>query len=68
MEQVARRYWFVEKNLESGPHRLAFWWSMLGKLLILLVSSHPDRDEALCGFMRGIRTVWRRDHALLRSE
>ncbi|MFB6247605.1 MAG: glycosyltransferase family 2 protein [Salinibacter sp.] len=66
-ERVARRYWFVEKNLGSGPHRLAFWWSMLGTLLILLVSSRRDRDEALCGFLRGLRTVWHRDHDLLRS-
>jgi len=68
LERVVRRYWFVEKNLGSASHRLAFWWSMLGKLLILLVSSHPDRDEALRGFLRGVRTVWRRDHPLLRSE
>ena len=67
-ERVARRYWFVEKNLGSGPHRLAFWWSMLGKFLILLVSSHPDRNEALHGFLRGIQTVWRRNHSLLRPE
>jgi hypothetical protein len=65
--RVVRRYWFVEKNLGSASHRLAFWWSMLGKLLILLVSAHPDRDEALRGFLRGLWTVWRRDHPLLRS-
>jgi GT2 family glycosyltransferase len=61
-------YWFVEKNLGSTPNRLAFWWGMLGKFLILLASSHPDRNEALRGFLRGIQTVWHRDHPLLRSE
>lgn len=67
-ERVVRRYWFVEKNLGTPVHYTAFWWSMLGKFFILLVSTNSDRDEALRGFLRGVRAVWRRDHALLRSE
>ena len=65
--RVVRRYWFVEKNLGSALNRLSFWWSMLGKFFALLVSTTPDRDEALRGFLRGLRTVMHRDHDLLRS-
>jgi len=65
---VIHRRWFVEKNLSSVSDQLAFWWSMLGKLLILLVSTHPNRDEALLGFLRALRVIGRRDHPLLRSD
>jgi GT2 family glycosyltransferase len=67
LERVVRRYWFVEKNLGSALNRISFWWSMLGKFFALLVSTTPDRDEALRGFLRGVRTVLHRDHDLLRS-
>jgi len=62
---LIHRRWFVEKNLSCASHRIAFWWSMLGKFLILLVSTAPDRDEALRGYLQGLRTIWRGDHALL---
>lgn len=65
---AVHRFWFVEKNLDTLPCRLAFWWSMLGKLIILLVTFHPDRDAALRGFLRGLRATWVRDHELLRGE
>jgi len=65
--RVVRRYWFVEKNLGSALNRISFWWSMLGKFFALLVSTTPDRDEALRGFLRGVRTVLHGDHDLLRS-
>jgi len=67
-ERVVRRYWFVEKNLGTPTHHAAFWWSMLGKLLILLLSTSPKRNEALRGFGEGIRAIWHRDHALLRPD
>jgi len=67
-ERVVRRYWFVEKNLDAPTHYAAFWWSMLGKFLILLASTTPDRNEGLRGFLRGLRAVRRRDHDLLHSE
>ena len=64
-ERTARRYWFVEKNLGRYPNRLAYWWSLLGRLLALIASSRPNRDAALRGLLRGIQTVWTRDHPLL---
>jgi GT2 family glycosyltransferase len=67
-EEVVRRYWFVDKNLPSPLCRLAFWWSMLGRLLILLLSTNPDARTALSGFLRGLRRVWTRDHELLRPD
>lgn len=66
-ERVVRRYWFVEKNLSSLPYYLAFWWSMFGKFLILLVSTHPDSSASFRGFLRGIQIVWNRNHGLLRG-
>lgn len=64
-ERAARRYWFVNKNLDSNLHRLAFWWSMIGKGIILLLSLNPKSKTALPGFLRGIRLVWTRNHPLL---
>lgn len=65
-ERTVRRYWFVEKNLGHYANRLAYWWSLLGRFFVLLVSSHPDRAPALRGVLRGIEMVWTRNHPLLR--
>ena len=65
---AVHRLWFVEKHFDSFSCRLAFWWSVAGKLIILLFTNHPDRDEALRGFLQGVRAAWTRDHYLLRSE
>ena len=65
-ERVVRRYWFVRKNMDSPRNRLAYWWSLVGQVVALTVSSHPGSTEALRGLLRGLRTVLRRDHPLLR--
>jgi GT2 family glycosyltransferase len=65
-ERIARRYWFIEKNLDRPLNRLAFWWSIVGQLIAVLVSSDPNSSAALRGLLRGIRTVLTRDHPLLR--
>jgi GT2 family glycosyltransferase len=65
-ERVIRRYWFVDKNADRGLSRAAYWWSMLGRLLILLATPNPDSWTVLPGFLRGLRRVWRREHDLLR--
>jgi len=67
-ERIARRYWFVEKNMGRPLNRLAFWWSVLGQILALVLSSNPNSDAALRGLLQGIRTVWTRDHPLLRRS
>lgn len=64
-ERVARRYWFVKKNLDHPFNRLAFWWSIVGRMLALAVSSHPESNAILRGLLRGIRTVLSRSHPLL---
>lgn len=64
-ERIARRYWFIEKNLDRPLNRLAFWWSVVGQLVAVLVSSDPNSSAALRGLLRGIRTVLTRDHPLL---
>ena len=64
-ERLVRRYWFVEKNMDRPLNRLAFWWSVVGQLVALAVSSEPDSSAALRGLLRGIRTVLTRDHPLL---
>ena len=64
-ERLVRRYWFVEKNMDRPLNRLAFWWSVVGQLVALAVSSDPDSSAALRGLLRGIRTVLTRDHPLL---
>lgn len=67
-ERVARRYWFVRKNMDHPLHRLAFWWSIIGKVLAHLFSTHPNSTPALQGLFRGIQTVWTRTHPLLRPD
>ena len=67
-EQIARRYWFIEKNLDHPSNRLAFWWSVVGQFVALVLSSDTDSGAALRGLLRGIRQVWTRDHPLLHPE
>lgn len=64
-ERLVRRYWFVEKNMDHPLNRLAFWWSVVGKLVALASSSNPKSRAALQGLRRGLRTVWTRNHPLL---
>ena len=67
-ERIVRRYWFIEKNLDHPSNRLAFWWSVVGQFVALVLSSNTDSDAALQGLLRGIRQVWTRDHPLLHHE
>jgi GT2 family glycosyltransferase len=64
---TVHRRWFVEKHFGDARARRAYWWSQVGRLLALLASSNPHRTAALQGLLRGLRTVLRRDHPLLRS-
>ena len=64
-ERLARRYWFVRKNMDRPLNRLAFWWSTLGQLIALVTSSDPDSRAALRGHVRGLRQAWTRAHPLL---
>lgn len=66
-ERVVRRYWFVRKNMNTPAHRLAYWWSIIGRLIICALSSNPDSNAYLHGLIQGIRTVWTRNHPLLRA-
>ena len=61
------RYWFIEKNLRSPLRKPAFWWSMVGRLLAVLTSDDKRKWAALRGLRQGIRTIWQRDHPLLRN-
>ena len=63
---TVHRRWFVEKHFDGAWARAAYWWSLFGRLLAVTTSSDPQRDAALRGLFRGIRTVLTRDHTLLR--
>jgi GT2 family glycosyltransferase len=63
---TVHRRWFVEKHFGEARARSAYWWSQVGRLLALLASSSPTRTAALRGLLRGLGTVLRRDHPLLR--
>jgi GT2 family glycosyltransferase len=67
-ERIARRYWFIEKNLDHPLNRLAFWWSVVGQFVALVVSSKSESRAGLRGILQGIRTVWSRNHPLLRRS
>jgi GT2 family glycosyltransferase len=67
-EAVPRRYWFVEKNIRHPLRKPAFWWAMLGRMLALLASPNPEKEEVLRGHLRGLRDVWRRHHPLSRTS
>ncbi|MFB6271835.1 MAG: glycosyltransferase family 2 protein [Salinibacter sp.] len=62
---TVHRRWFVEKHFGNLWSRLAYWWSLVGRLLAIQTSSDPNRDAALRGLLRGLRTVLIRDHPLL---
>lgn len=64
-ERVVRRYWFIEKNMGHPVHRLAFWWSVVGKFFARVFSTNPESPAALRGLLQGIRVIWTRDHPLL---
>lgn len=66
--RVVHRRWFIDKHFAGPIPRLAFWWSLLGRFLATAISSDPDRDAALRGLRRGIRTVWTRSHSLLQPS
>jgi GT2 family glycosyltransferase len=66
--QTVHRRWFVEKHGEGVTPSLAYWWSVVGRIIALVTSSREGRYDALRGFLRGVRTVLHRDHDLLRSE
>ena len=65
-EAVARRYWFVEKNIQHPLRKPAFWWAVLGQLLATSASAKPEARPGRRGLMRGVRAVLRRSHPLLR--
>jgi GT2 family glycosyltransferase len=67
-ERLVRRYWFVRKNMGRPLNRLAFWWSALGQLGALVVSSHPGCGAALRGHLQGLGRAWTRAHPLLYDE
>jgi GT2 family glycosyltransferase len=67
-ERVVRRYWFVEKNMDHPAHRLAFWWSVVGKFFARVLSTNPESPAALRGLLQGIRVIWMRAHPLLRTD
>lgn len=62
---TVHRRWFVEKHFDTPSARLAYWWSLVGRLLAILASSDRHRPAALRGLLRGVRTVLSRDHPLL---
>lgn len=62
---TVHRRWFVEKHFDDLESRLAYWWSLLGRLLAITVSSAPRRTAALRGLLRGLETVLTRTHPLL---
>jgi len=64
---TVHRRWFVEKHFGDLSSRLAYWWSLVGRLLAIATSSAQDRHAALRGLFRGLQTVWTRAHSLLRN-
>jgi GT2 family glycosyltransferase len=65
---VVHRYWFMQKNCERPMWRIAWAWSMIGRLVIPLLSGHPDRWRVLRGRIKGMAAVVRRRHYLLNKE
>ena len=61
---TVHRRWFVEKHFGSRRARLAYAWSLVGRLLALCTSAAPAR-AALRGLLRGVATVCTRQHPLL---
>ena len=65
--RVIHQRWFMEKNIRHPLRKPAFWWSIVGRLLAVLTSDDKRKWAALRGLRQGIRTVWQRDHPLLRN-
>lgn len=59
------RRWFIEKHFDDTTSRLAYWWSLAGRLLAVSKFGNPRHRAAFKGLIRGIHTVWTRDHPLL---
>ncbi|MFB6231288.1 MAG: glycosyltransferase family 2 protein [Salinibacter sp.] len=64
---TVHRRWFVEKHFGALGSRLAYWWSLVGRLFAIATSSAHNRNAALRGLLRGLQTVWTRAHSLLHS-
>lgn len=62
---LIHRRWFLEKHFSGIRSRLAYWWSIIGHFLALSTSSDPQWYASLIGILRGIQSVWTRDHSLL---
>ena len=65
--RVIHQRWFMEKNIRHPLRKPAFWWSIVGRLLAVLTSDDKRKWAASRGLRQGIRTVWQRDHPLLRN-
>lgn len=62
---TVHRRWFIEKHFDDLESRLAYWWSLVGRLLAITASSTAHRTAALRGLLHGLRTVLTRNHPLL---
>ena len=62
---TVHRRWFVKKHFNNVTSRLAYWWSLVGRLLAITASSAPHRTAARRGLLRGLQTVLTRNHPLL---
>lgn len=62
---TVHRRWFVEKHFGSPASRAAYWWSVLGRLLAISVSSRSHSDVARTGLFRGVKSVLSRRDPLL---
>jgi len=62
---TVHRRWFIEKHFGDVTSRLAYWWSLVGRLLATTVSSAPPRPAARRGLLHGLQTVLTRNHPLL---
>ena len=67
-ESLPRRYWFVEKNIRHPLRKPAFWWATFGQLLAAATSQKSTKWSVFRGLCAGIRTIWHRDHPLLRRS
>lgn len=63
---VVNNHYLFYKNLGSSPaRRLAFWWSMIGRLLLAAIKTAVRRDPAfLMGTLDGLKDVLRPDHSV----
>jgi GT2 family glycosyltransferase len=62
---TVHRRWFIEKHFDDLESRLAYWWSLVGRLLAITASSTAHCTAALRGLLHGLRTVLTRNHSLL---